>query len=195
MYQPYIRISTGNPYTVLDTVAKNPVGCIYAPPVNQNLPLTTKGFGAQPVLKYVYYASTTNPTPVAAPAPVYWTDESFTTVTGNAAEAYSAGVGVAGVAIVGYLLPNTVAIAGLTALELNDSYVFIQIGGWLGGAWAPTAGTSAIGNYITGLATGNWASSAAAPPTTGRMLGVEYSAVVGSVCDVLLGGIGTFWGS
>lgn len=190
MYQPYIRISTGNPYTVLDSVAKNPVGCLYSPPVNQNLPLTTKGLGAQLVMKYVYYNSTTNPTPVAGPAPVYYTDESFTTVTGNAAEAF---VTTNGLYIAGYLMPNTTAIAGLTAAQLNLSYVFMAVGGLLPSAWAPTT-TPGAGLGIGGLATGNWASVATAGGPAGRGIGWQLAAAVSSLCDVLIEG-DVFWGS
>ena len=54
MYTPYVRITNGNPYTVLDAAAKNPLGAVYAPPVTQSLPTTTNGIGAPAVMKYVY---------------------------------------------------------------------------------------------------------------------------------------------
>jgi hypothetical protein len=195
MYTPYVRISSGNVTTTLDASARNTLGCIYSPPPPTTAVTSAKGYGAQPVFKYVYYNSTANPAPVAAPAPVYWTDESFTTVTGVTTEAYSAGTGVTGVAIAGYLMPNTTALSTLTAAQLNQSYVWIQIGGLLVGAYAPTAGAAAIGNFITGLGAGNWTSTSAATITAGRQLGVQYSAVVSSACDVLVSGLQVFWGS
>lgn len=188
MYQPYVRISTGNLATVLDNNPLNPVGCIYAPPANQALPQATAGFGAQPVVKYVQYKSTSQPAPVAAPAPVYYTDESFTTVSGNAAEAFFT---TGGLYIAGYLLPNTTSISTLTAAILQSCYVWIQIGGLLRGAWGPTAG-AAQGNAISGLNTGNWTSTGTAG--TGRQLGFQLTTVASSVCDVLVSG-DVFWGS
>src|ERR1700749_19196 len=41
-------------------------------------------FGAPGIYMLVWYKSTGNPAPQAAPAPVYWTDTTFTTVTGVA---------------------------------------------------------------------------------------------------------------
>ena len=202
MYTPYIRITTGNVQTVLDNVAKNPVGCIYSPPAPQGAPLSTKGLGAQPVYKYVYYNSTSNPAPVAAPAPVYYTDETFTTVTGNAAEAYSAGVGIVGTAIAGYWMPNTTAIPTLSNVtsastqQVNQSYGFIQIAGLLSGAWAPTTATGpGIGSFITGSVAGVWASTVNNTIIAGRQLGIQFNAIAGGVCDVLVAGYQTFWGS
>lgn len=199
MYQQYVRIANGfSVYTTLDTVARNPIGSIYSPPVNQNLPLSTKGLGAQPVYKYILYKSTTNPAPVAAPAPVYYTDESFTTVSGNAAEAFFT---TNGACIAGYLLPNTTAISGLTAgtagtPTLNNSYCFIQIAGLLVGAYAPTTVTAgAQGNIIAGLATGNWASVVNTTNAGNRSLGIQFTAIASSACDVLVAGNNTFWGS
>lgn len=187
MYQPYVRISTGNLATVLDNNALNPVGCVYSPPANQALPQSTAGFGAQPVVKYLQYKSTSQPTPVAGPAPVYYTDESFTTVSGNAAEAY---VTTNGLSIAGYLLPNTTAIPTLTAAILQLCYVWVQVGGLIRAAWAPTT-SPGVSNQIGGLTTGNWASSGAA---TGRQLGFQLTAAASSLCDVLVCG-DVFWGS
>lgn len=194
MYTPYVRISNGNnPYTTLDATARNPLGSIYAAPVNEGLAVTTKGYGAQPVIKYVYYNSTTNPTPVAFPAPVYWTDESFTTVSGNAAEAFTT-TGL--VAVAGYLLPNTASISGLTAAQLNQSYCFIQIGGLLVGGYAP--GSTAIGDTIIGIASGNFVAArlGAGTAATSRPFGTALTAIASGVADILLGGsYSTFWGS
>jgi hypothetical protein len=194
MYTPYVRISSGNVKTTLDATAKNVVGSIYSPPANLNLPLSTVGLGAQPVYKYVYYNSTTNPTPVAASAPVYYTDESFTTVSGNAAEAFFT---TDGACIAGYLQPNTTSLSTFTAAQLNQSYCFIQIGGLATGVYAPTTTTSAgVPNPIGGLTTGNWTSVVNTTLAAGsRLLGIQWTAIASSACDVLMGGIGMFWGS
>lgn len=192
MYQPYVRVSSGNVQTTLDSTERNPVGCLYSPPANMGSPLSTVGLGAQPVYKYVYYNSTTNPNPVAAPAPVYYTDESFSTVSGNAAEAFYT---TSGACIAGYLMPNSTAVSGLTNTELNQSYCFIQVAGLLAGAYAPTTQTAAAqGNYIYGATTGNFASIVNSS-IVGRVLGVQWTAIAASKCDVLVGGYQSFWGS
>lgn len=190
MYNPFPRVSTGNMLTVLDATARNPVGSIWSPPTNLGLPLSTKGLGAQPVVKYLYYNSTTNPTPVAGPAPVYYTDETFTTVSGNAAEAF---ITVNGCCLAGYLLPNTTSISGLTAAELNTSYVFVQTGGLVTAAWGPTSGTLGIGLAIGAATTGNWASIGTA--TLPKIAGYQMTVAASSLCDVLVCSNGPFWGS
>lgn len=196
MYQPYVRISTGNLFTALDNNALNTVGCIYSPPANQALPQSTKGQGAQPVVKYVQYKSTSQPAPEPAPAPVYWADESFTVVTGNAAEAFFVS-GAVGPCVAGYLLPNTTSVPTLTAAILQSTYCWIQIGGLLVGAFAPSTQTSAgQGNFIYGNSTGNWASTVnTTVAASDRLLGVQWTAIANGVCDVLVGGYQTFWGS
>lgn len=204
MYTPYVRISSGNVQTTLDTSARNTLGAIYSPPPSSTAVFSTTatsstaGYAAQPVFKYVYYNSTTNPAPVAAPAPVYYTDESFTQVSGNAAEAYFTTVGAC---VAGYLMPNTTAYSGLTATILNQSYCWIQIGGLLQGAYGTFAsGTPGQGNVIYGATTGNWAqivnnASTASAANVSRVLAVQWTAVANSLCDVLVNGDSTFWGS
>lgn len=194
MYTPYVRISTGNPYTVLDSTAKNALGAVYAAPQNEGLPTTTNGVGAPAVIKYVYYNSTANPAPVGAPAPVYWTDQTFTTVSG----VFSEGLGTNFIA--GFLLPNTTAISGLTAATLNTSYVWIQIGGFLSAAIVPAS--TAVGDAIIGAPTaGNWTNARVAAGTapTNKIAGWAASAAVafGSLytADIQLGPSGCFWGS
>lgn len=198
MYQPYVRFA--NPQTTLDATAKNPIGCLYSPPANQGLPLSAKGYGAQPIYKYVYFydASALTGTAQIAPAPVYWIDESFTTVTSNAADAFFT---TGGACIAGYWMPNTVALgASQTAAQwyaqFVQSYGWIQVGGLLPGALAPsTVGTNAQGNYITGLTTGSWASTTNVAQSGVRVLGMQWTSIVGGICDVLVGGDSAFWGS
>lgn len=188
MYTPYVRITSGNVYTVLDSVAKNPLGTVYSPPVVQSLPTTTNGIAAPPVYKYVQYNSTSNPAVVANPAPVFYTDQTFTTVTGVQSE----GLGLNFIA--GYLLPNSTAISGFTAALLNTSYVWIQIGGFLAGAIVP--GSTAVGDAIFGAA-GNWTAGriAANSAITNKIYGFATSAVSGGLSNLQLGPVGCFWGS
>jgi hypothetical protein len=160
---------------------------------------STAGFGAPPVFKYVYFydANALTGTMQAAPAPVYWTDESFTTVTGNAANAY---ITTGGASIAGYLMPNTVALGTSQTgaqwyAQLSQSYCWIQVAGFGSQFYGPTTG-GAVGDYVIGLTTGSWASSGVTTiSASSRVLGYQMTAVTNSLCDVLVGGLSTFWGS
>jgi hypothetical protein len=206
MYTPYVRFA--NPQTQLDASAKNSLGAIYSPPgpypstgvFSTTAGASSAGYGAPPVFKYVYFydAAALTGTAQIAPAPVYWIDESFTTVTSNAADAYFT---TAGGMIAGYWMPNTTALGtSLTAaqwyLQFVQSYGWIQIGGFLPGALGPSAGTAGVGNYIYGAATGSWASTGGTTvAANARALGYQLTAVASTLCDVLVGGSTTFWGS
>ncbi len=139
-------------------------------------------FGAPAIFMLVQYKSTANPAPVAAPAPVYWTDNTFTVVSGVESEGIVTPQGIAG-----YLMPNTTDISGLTATQLNGSLCLIQVAGYLKGAYGPTAGSPGAGVWIVGTS-GNWASTTSASGTAPgyRSLGVQLTAVSGGVCDVLV---------
>jgi hypothetical protein len=207
MYTPYVRIAQGgNVQTTLDSVARNTVGAIYSPPpaasavFSTTAGASTPGYGAQPVYKYVYFydAAALTGTAQAAPAPVYYIDESFTTVTPNAADAYYT---TNGNCIAGYWMPNTTALGtSQTAAQwyasFQQSYGFIQISGFLAGAYAPTTLTTpAQGNAIVGSATGSWASTVVADSAVAsRQLGWQWTAIAAGLCDVLVGG-DVFWGS
>jgi hypothetical protein len=198
MYTPYVRYSGF--LTQLDSTAKNNLGALYSPPpiAGVTVGAAGAGYGAQPVYKYVYYNSAINPAPVVAPAPVYWLDETFTSVTGAAEEAYAPITSANGAAAAGYLGPNTVGYSGLTAALLNQSYCWIQVGGFLGGAFEPSTVTSStFANPIYGLGSGNWTSAVnTTMANSSRAFGVIWSAIAGGVCDVLVGGFpGIFWGS
>lgn len=205
MYTPYYRISSGNVQTTLDPTARNVLGAIYSPPPSSTAVFSTTagsstaGFGAQPIYKYVYFydAAALTGTMQAAPAPVYYIDESFTTVTGNSADAYYT---TSGACVAGYLMPNTTALGTSNTgaqwyAQLSQSYVHIQVGGFLAGALAPTTLTAAAqGNYIYGTTTGSW-TSIVNSSVVGRLLAVQWTAIVSSACDVLVGGYQSFWGS
>ena len=207
MYTPYVRFS--NPTTQLDNAAKNALGAIYAPPSpypsTGNLSVTTgqsaAGYGAPPVFKYVYFNAAAAPSAQIAPSPVYWADESFTTVTPDAAAAFFV---TGGAMVAGYWMPNSTAL-GLSAVNtaaiigatFQQSYGWIQIAGFLPGALVPsTLGSDAAGNAIQGLTTGSWASTSnAALQASGRVLGIQLHASASSLVDVLVAGYTTFWGS
>ena len=95
------------------------------------------------IMLVVYYQSTGNPAPQSAPAPVYWTDNTYTTVTGVESESL---LGLNGIA--GYLMLNTTSLPTLTATLLNGtaanpSQVIIRVGGYLvGSGLAPAATVS-----------------------------------------------------
>ncbi len=207
MYTPYVRISTGNVQTTLDAQARNTIGCIYSPPpastqsFSTTAGVSTPGFGAQPVYKYVYFydANALTGTAQAAPAPVYYIDESFTTVTPNAADAYYT---TGGACIAGYWMPNTTALGSSNTAaawygEFVQSYGWIQIGGLLRGALAPTTQTGAgQGSAIYGSTTGSWASTVnTTVAASARVLGIQWTAIASGACDVLVGGYQSFWGS
>lgn len=141
-------------------------------------------FGAPAIFMLVKYQSTANPAPVAAPAPVYWTDNTYTTVSGVASEAL-----VNPQTVAGYLMPNTTDITGLTATQLNGAQCLIQVAGYLKGAYAPTStgGGTAAGVWVIG-SSGNWTSTSVASGTAPgvRPLGVQTTAVAAGVCDMLV---------
>lgn len=207
-FAPYPRNGYGNVQTTYDASARNPVGICWGPPTpypttsvfSTTAGSSTAGLGAPPVYKYVYFydANALTGTLQAAPAPVYWIDESFTTVTSNAANAYFT---TGGGCIAGYFMPNTTALGTSNTgaqwyAQVLQSYCWIQIGGFLGGALQPTGG-GAVGDYIVGATTGSWASTAqtTAPASGQRVLSYQLTATASSACDVLVGGQGVFWGS
>jgi len=176
---------------LLNNGAQNPLGSLYCMPSPSQgsigLP-SAAGYGSFLWVKYVKYLSTGNPATVGGPAPVYYTDETLTVVSGVSTES------VGGVNMVaGWLLPNTStgatgAGAGFTNTVLNGggngSYVFIGLLGFIPGCVA-AAGTAA-GDAIIGLATNfavNHIASGTAP--TNKVLGWAMSAVSGGLCDVM----------
>ena len=148
-----INVSTGNPATVLDkydsTVLAN----------NARNPLGTKHYDPAIPFKawrYVRYQSTANVAVQAGPAVVWWTDNTYTTVTSTVASEAMSRSQVAGI-----LAMSTAAasgpLAGLTgaaaATLLNGNFVFVQVCGHLAGCLV--AALTDVGDY--GFATqANW---------------------------------------
>jgi hypothetical protein len=137
-------------------------------------------FGSQLVLELVYYSSIAQPAPTSAPAPVYWTDNTYTTVTGVQSESL---IGLNGIA--GYMMVNTTSVTGLTAANIQGAQLLIAIAGRLVGAVAPAS--TVAGDWIVGAA-GNWIPARVAQGTAPgyRTFGVAETAVSGGLANILL---------
>ena len=127
---------------------KNPLGLVYYDVGgNAGTPTSSPGLyvGAPAVYKYVLYKSTANPALQSAPAVVYYTDETFTTVSGQASEGFTGTT----IDCAGFLMPNTtdtlISGAALTAAYLNNgglgSGVWIAVGGVVKSAYLGVAAT------------------------------------------------------
>jgi hypothetical protein len=139
--------------------------------------------------KYLSTSATTlaNWQTANAPAPVYWTDNTFTTVTGITTE------GIGGTTLglnfpAGYLMVNYASAPKLTLAQLLGGYVFVQVAGYLKGAY--TSGTTApgIGSNIipvAGIFSANSLAAGTAP--TYRPFGRQLTALVSTnYCDVMV---------
>ncbi len=175
-------ISSGNLYTTIDTYqaatvqppiqsqpngALNPIGAAFllSPGAPEYSPLqyyptpggslNSNGWGAPLVVRYVRYNSTTAAAMLAYPAPVYWTDETFTTVTGTFSEGNPASTGNLN-SLAGWLLPNFTSLgktgAAATTL-LNGNFCFIATKGFVPAA--AVVASTAIGDSLMG-ASGNF---------------------------------------
>jgi hypothetical protein len=203
-------INSGNPYTNIDPYiasasstqqviqsnqppypngAYNLLGQAYLSPVIPGLLSTVNGQGAPLVLRYVRYNSTTNANCLAYPAPVAWTDETFTTVTGTFSEGNPAATGNLN-SFAGLLLVNTTIYPGsLTgaqlATALNGNYVWIATSGFVKGAYVP--GSTAIGDSLT-MSSGNFTltrTASGTAPISKRIL-QALTAISSGNADVLV---------
>ena len=120
------------------------------------------------------------------PSPVYWTDNTFTKVSGIQSEgALVTGGSVQSVA--GYLMANYTSLPKLTLAQLLGGYVFVQVAGYLSNAYCPANGSLAAGNWLVGY-TGAFQSqgvAAASGPGT-RALGVQLTAASSNLANVLV---------
>jgi hypothetical protein len=146
-------------------------------------------YGTPSIYQLVKYLSTSalttaNLTTVGAPAPVYWTDNTFTTVTAISTEAFA----TAPLAFpAGYLMVNTVSLPTLTGAQVLGALLLIQVAGYLKGAYAATAGTNGIGSWIEGAA-GTFLTTgvAAGSSPTYQPFGRQMTAIASGLCDVLV---------
>ena len=183
---PYVAGSGGSD----GNGALNPLGTLWTAPSPSQGSIglaTAAGYGCYTTYKYVRYSSTANPTMVAGPAPVYYTDETFTTVSGVYSEGLNSGVN----ACAGFMLPNTGSVAGVglgsgvTAALLNGNYVWIAVEGFVPSCYLSTG---AADNAIVG-ASGNFAVAVA----TGVIvrIGTIWGTVSSNIGDVLVS-VGAF---
>lgn len=163
---------------------------IPAPSQGSNVVATTTGYGSGLWIKMVLYKSTANPAVVTGPAPVYYVDETFTTVSGVFSEGMISATG-SSTSIAGWLLPNSGTVAGIgagttafTATVLNGpsnagSWVYIGLAGFI-----PSAKLSAGAqtNSLVG-ASGNWTVAV----TTGvlRPCAYVWGAVTSNIGDII----------
>ena len=152
--------------------------------------------GAPRIFMLVQYLAasaitTANLTTAGAPAPVYWTDETYTTVTGITTE----GLGGTTLSLAfpaGFMLVNTTTGIGnsgtaLTAAALLGSYMLIQVAGYLKGAYMSSSSNAGIGAWIVPVAgTLSSAFIAAGSASTYQSFGRQATALSSGLCDVLV---------
>lgn len=138
-------------------------------------------FGPPGKYRYVRYYSTSNPalTGLTAPAPVYWVDTTYTTVTPLYSESVTGGIN----ALAGVLMVNTTSISGLVnanpttgQTQLQGNFVWICVGGLVTGALGVTS-TAADDAIIGATASFTVARVAAGTPPTNHILGWAQSAL------------------
>jgi hypothetical protein len=163
---------------------------IPAPSMGSSTLPTAHGYCSGLWVKLVLYKSTANPAVVAGPAPVYYVDETFQTVSGVFSEGIASGTGSAS-SLAGFLLPNSGTVAGIgagtaftnTVLNNNGlgSWVYIGVAGFISSAFVNASG-AAVNSPISG-GTGNFSTVV----TTGvvRLGGYVWSAVTSSIADII----------
>lgn len=149
-------IATITSATAITTSVATTASATVALAFSLNAKNTFNGF--PPIVKYVRYNSTANPSLNAYPSVVYYSDESGTTVTGVSTEAQGGAAAGAVNLPAGILLYNSTA-SGLTgaasATALNGNWCWIQVGGLCPAVAVPSASTPLVGSsYIT--AAGNF---------------------------------------
>ena len=174
--------------------AQNPLGALYAQPSPSNTALSTvlgtsAGYGSLLIAKYVLYKSTGNPATKTGPAPVYWTDETFTTVSGVFSESYGSGNAND---LAGWLLPNTTTCgSGFTNTVLNNggngTFVWIAVQGFVKGA--VSVASTAIDDILIG-ASGNFTVARVISGTapTNYPFAIAKTAIASSLSDILVCG-------
>lgn len=175
-----VQVTTGNFRTTMDKFdanklnngAVNTLGCAYYDNGPQP-PLVANVNGVVTKYRYVRYNSTANSVAVqAAPAAVYWTDATMTTVTGKVSEALGAQGFPAGL-----LMPNSTDITGLTAALLNGNFVWIAVAGIvLAVASAAAAAGDQLFATLDMSTTGGLSKAAVGAATTGRQFGFALAA-------------------
>lgn len=172
-----IQISSGNVRTTLDKFdatqlnnnAQNTLGSAYwDSTVSAAFP---NGLAVK--YRYVRYNSAANPAVQAAPAAVYWTDQTMTTVTGKLSEAWGSSSAFAGL-----LMPNSTDFVGLTAAILNGNFVWIATAGIVLGvvSAAAAAGDQLLATQADWTTTGGFSKVAVGVAPTNRVAGYAFAA-------------------
>jgi len=172
----YPNTSLGQPQPYPSVVFPNYLGSTFW----DNAISTANPYGQPTKYRYLKYLSTSNPTLLATPAPVWYTDATMTIVTGKFSE--SAG-GVSFFA--GIMMPNTGDLSGLTAALLNansGAAVWVAVGGIVTGvaSAATTAGDMLYAN-VDWTTTGGLARVAAGGTPLGKTSAYAYAASPGTV--------------
>jgi hypothetical protein len=181
---PYVAGSGGSD----GNGALNPLGSIWTIPAPSNggntLLATAAGYGNFMSVKYLRYSSTANAAVNVGPGICYYTDETFTTVSGTMSE----GINGSNSSVAGFMLPNKGVVAGVglgttafTAALLNGNYIFVAVGGFVPAAFLGYAGAQSAG--IMG-ATGM--NVCAATTGVNRNAAYIWGTVTSQVADILV---------
>lgn len=185
----FAEVSSGDLYSTIDTFGLTtglvaggpyiPLGSLYFPPNQQQGVLSVAGSGQQNGFRYIRYNPTASVAIGTAPAPVYWKDEGFTTVTPTVSESFTGTPN----SFAGWLLYNTTHTPAATAAQINGNCAYIQVGGFLPAAAVPAA--TAPGDVLVG-ANGSFTSARVAAGTSPgyAVAGRALTAVVGGVADI-----------
>lgn len=125
--------------------------------------------------------TTANLTTFGGPVPVYWTDNTFSTVTAISTE------GLALNFAAGFMSLNIIDVPSLTAAQVLGAQLLVQVGGYLKGAFANGAGTAGVGNWIVPVAgTGTTTGVAQGTAPGYRPFGVQMTALASGLCDTMV---------
>lgn len=182
------EVSSGNVATVLDirdttksnNGARNPLGAKF----RSNVVSAANPNGYPVAYRYVRYNSTANAATQASPAGVFWTDNTFTTVTSTKSEALGGTTG-------GPSFPAGVVLqtsARVTAAQLNGNFIWIQVAGFLSGVLSPSAaaGDQCLLTGTDWTTTGGFTKVTVATAPTGRVVSLAVAAAASNVADMYL---------
>jgi len=176
--------------------APAPPGSVYfipSPSQNTNALASSVGYASGLWVKLVLYKSTGNPAVKTGPAPVYYTDATFSTVSGTFSEGVQASKSVSAA---GWLLPNSGTVAGIgagttafTATLLNNgglgSWVYIGLQGYIPSAYL-AAGAASNRVYGSGdFATTGVAADGASTYSDFYFIGTVMQTVSSNIAGVM----------
>lgn len=191
-----LQIDTGKARTYFYNKALSPIqvyadigesqvlGQRYFAADNNNVANAPNGFPV--IFQLVKYLATSalttaNLTTFGGPVPVYWTDNTFTTVTAISSE----GLGLNFAA--GIMMLNIIDVTTLTAAQVLGAQLLASVAGYVKGAFVNGAGTPGIGNWIVPVAgTGTTTGVAAGTAPGYRTFGVQLTAVAAGLADMMV---------